>query len=84
MLHMYTEKLPGSFIEEKEYSLVYHFRNSEVKSGLFRTNELNRHLMNVTANMDVQVVSGNKTLEIRSAGIDKGVAAMHWLTKKHP
>ena len=31
-------------------------------------------------------ISGNKVLEVRNAGIDKGVAAMHWLSqiRKYP
>ncbi len=75
----YIDKLPGSFVEEKEYSLVFHFRKSEMESAKHRIRELNRHLLNVMTNMDVQVVPGNKTLEVRNAGVDKGMAALHWL-----
>jgi len=82
ILKLYTGKLPASFIEEKEYSVVFHFRNSEPALASLRVKELTEHLVTFTTNMDIQVLNGNKILEIRNAGIDKGVAALHWLTNK--
>ncbi len=39
------------------------------------------HIASFVGNMDVQILRGNKVVEVRSSGIDKGVAAMHWLSK---
>src|SRR5439155_1125458 len=73
IMNHYAEKLPGSFIEEKEYSLVFHYRRSDPNFASLRVNELTNHLMSFTANMDLQLLHGNKVLEVRNAGIDKGV-----------
>lgn len=86
ILHSFVEKLSGSFVEEKEYSIAFHYRKSEPELASLRVKELMNQLMSFTSNMDVQMIAGSKTLEIRNSGIDKGVAAMHWLggTKKEP
>ena len=83
ILHLYVGKLPGSFIEEKEYSLVFHYRNCEAALAELRVKELTDQLVNFTTNMDVQVLNGNKALELRNAGVEKGVAALHWLSQKN-
>lgn len=80
ILDHYAEKLPGAFVEEKEYSLVFHFRKSDAHSASVRIKELTNHLVSFTANMDLQLLFGNKILEVRNAGIDKGVAAMSWFS----
>ena len=43
--------------------------------------ELTDDLIALTANIDVQVVQGNKTVEIRNAGVHKGLASQNWLVK---
>jgi len=86
ILQQFRERLPGSFVERKEYSLVFHYRRSEAALAALRLRELYNHLVSYTSNMDIQIVNGNKALEIRNAGIDKGVACLHWLShskRKH-
>jgi trehalose 6-phosphate synthase/phosphatase len=81
ILNHYVEKLPGSFVEEKEYSLAFHYRKSNPDFAALRIKELIYYLNNYTANMGVQLLSGNKVLEVRNSGVDKGTAAIHWLSK---
>jgi trehalose 6-phosphate synthase/phosphatase len=81
ILDRYSEKLPGSFVEEKEYSVVFHYRKSDPAFASLRMKELYNYLVNYTSNMDVQLIDANKALEVKNAGIDKGVAALHWLSK---
>jgi trehalose 6-phosphate synthase/phosphatase len=75
----FAEKLPGAFIEDKEYSLAFHYRKADPQLAGLRVKELVGYLMNLISNLDVQILQGNMVLELRNAGIDKGVAAMHWL-----
>ena len=37
-----------------------------------------------TRNIDVQVFEGNKVIEVRNSGINKGTAALEWLTGQTP
>ena len=79
LLKQYELKTPGSFIEEKDYSLAWHFR--KVDSGLaeLRSREITGNLKYVAANLGLQLLEGNKVLEIKSANINKGNAAKLWL-----
>ena len=35
------------------------------------------------ANLDLQVLPGNKVTEIRNAGVDKGAAGLEWMANRH-
>ncbi len=43
--------------------------------------ELVDDLMNFTANIDVQVLQGNKVVEVRNAGLNKGDAGLYFRSK---
>ena len=82
LLEAYSDRLPGSFIEKKEFSLTWHFRGADPELGALRATELRDYLINFTANQDLQVLQGKKVVEIRAAGINKGVTASLWLDDK--
>jgi trehalose 6-phosphate synthase/phosphatase len=81
VLELYVARTAGSFIEEKDYSLVWHYRRVDAELGEVRARELLSHLSFMTANTELQVMEGNKVLEIKAAGINKGNAAARWLAK---
>jgi trehalose 6-phosphate synthase/phosphatase len=84
VLKMFTDKLPGSFVEEKDYSIAFHYRKAEPQLADLRLKELMAYIMTFISNLDVQVLEGDMVLELRNAGVDKGVAAMHWLASRKP
>jgi len=79
ILERYTDRLPGSFLEDKEYSIVLHYRRSDPEMSFLRIRELVADLANYIINKDLQVVQGNRILEVKSSGINKGEAALHFL-----
>lgn len=81
ILDLYVDRTPGSLIEEKDYSLVWHFRKADPEFGEMRARELVSNLQYLTGNMDIQILEGNKVIEIKNAGVNKGRAAMRWLNK---
>lgn len=83
ILDLYVDRTPGSLIEEKDYSLVWHFRKADAEFGEMRARELVSNLQYLTSNMDIQILEGNKVIEIKNAGINKGKAAMKWLNKEN-
>lgn len=78
-LELYVDRVPGSLLEEKEYSLAWHYRLSDPELGALRAKELMDDVVSYTANFDVQVLEGKKVVEIRNAGVNKGAAALHAL-----
>ena len=81
LLMQYADKVPGSFVEEKEYSLSWHYRKADPEHAADVARELTDILLRFTANTNVQVMQGSKVIEIRNAGIDKGKAALYFLSK---
>jgi trehalose 6-phosphate synthase/phosphatase len=79
VLELYVARTAGSFIEEKDYSLVWHYRRADNDLGVERAREMMSHLSFMTANTDLQVMEGHKVIEIKNAGINKGAAATRWL-----
>ena len=81
LLEMYADRLPGSFIEEKEFSYVWHYRKADPELASLRAKELVDDLVHFTANIDIQVVPGNKIVEVGNAGVNKGAAALYFLSR---
>lgn len=75
MLELFQRRSPGSFIEEKRHTLVWHYRNVDPELGFIRSRELLDNLHHLVRNANLNVIDGNKVIEIRVAGIDKGVIA---------
>ncbi|WP_038057370.1 bifunctional alpha,alpha-trehalose-phosphate synthase (UDP-forming)/trehalose-phosphatase [Thermodesulfobacterium hydrogeniphilum] len=83
IMEIYVDRLPQSFIEEKEFSIVFHYRNADPELASLRVAELIDELLILTGNMQANVLLGNKVVEVRPAGIDKGVAANIFLKEKN-
>jgi trehalose 6-phosphate synthase/phosphatase len=76
ILRTYVDQVAGSLIEEKEFSLAWHYRRCDPELGAQRAKELMDDLTHYTANFDVQVIEGKKVVEVRNSGVNKGAAAM--------
>jgi trehalose 6-phosphate synthase/phosphatase len=84
ILQLFVDRLPGALLEEKEYSLAWHYRKSDPDEANLRAKDLLDDLADYTRNIDVQVLEGNKVLEVRNTGVSKGTAAVEWLTGRDP
>ncbi|MBN9297472.1 MAG: bifunctional alpha,alpha-trehalose-phosphate synthase (UDP-forming)/trehalose-phosphatase [Filimonas sp.] len=83
MLNTYTERTPGSFIEEKSYSLVWHYRKTDKELGEMRATELMNNLRYMIADKGLSLLAGNKVVEIKPTEANKGKTAVHYLRKHH-
>lgn len=84
VLDTYTDRTPGSFIEEKSYSLVWHYRKVEEGLGELRANEIVNHLRVIIADKGLQMMHGNKVIEFKNIEVNKGKAAQNWLYGNDP
>lgn len=76
VLESYVDRTPGSFIEEKTYSLVWHYRKVEESLGDLRSNELMSNLKYLVPDKGLQILPGDKVVEIKNMEINKGRAAL--------
>ncbi|HEY3369609.1 MAG TPA: bifunctional alpha,alpha-trehalose-phosphate synthase (UDP-forming)/trehalose-phosphatase [Prolixibacteraceae bacterium] len=76
-----VDKTPGSWIEVKKSSLVWHYRNSDKWLADLREKQLINALMSPCARLKLQIVRGNKVVEVKSMGHNKGTEALRLLGK---
>jgi len=77
LMQLFVNRCAGSFIEEKKSSLAWHYRNTHPDLGFNRSRELRNNLLQLTGNTPLQVMDGNKVLEVRLVGFDKGTTALN-------
>jgi trehalose 6-phosphate synthase/phosphatase len=83
ILEMYSDRLPGSYVEDKEFSLAWHYRMADHEMASAIAKELLDDLVSFTANIAVQVLQGNRVIEVRNTGMSKGDAGSCWLSEDH-
>jgi len=80
VLELYLDRTPGSFLEDKEFSLAWHYREADEEFAEVRVGELKADLAPLVANRNLGVLQGNRVIEVRNAGISKGRAALEWVS----
>jgi trehalose 6-phosphate synthase/phosphatase len=74
ILRLYEQATPGSKIEEKRSSIVWHYRRADTEFGAWKANQLTEELSALTANYPIKVRHGKKMVEVTAAGNNKGTA----------
>ncbi len=72
ILEHFVDRTPGSFIEEKEFSLVWHYRMADPEFGDWLANDLVANLDHMLAESPVKAMKGQKTVEVKSLWANKG------------
>ena len=79
IFEQFQTRTPRSSIEEKSASLAWHYRRCDPEFGSLQAKELRLHLAEVLSNMPLEVLQGNKVIEVRLHGVNKGAAALRIL-----
>ena len=83
MLNRATENCAGTFIEEKRFSLAWHYRNAEPENGISASRKLIAVLSAKTQVLNLKITDGNKVVEVKKKDIDKGKGTLYLLEKNH-
>lgn len=75
---------PGSEVEVKHSSIVWHYRRSDPEFGLWRAKGLLSELTSIAASLPVSVHHGQKIIEVASQLVNKGVAVERLLSLWKP
>jgi trehalose 6-phosphate synthase/phosphatase len=76
VIESYVDRTPGSYLEEMNNVLSWHFEKSDPDHGRIRAYELKDELAVRILNMDLQILEGKDVIEIKPAGMNKGIAAL--------
>jgi trehalose 6-phosphate synthase/phosphatase len=81
VLESFVDRTPGTFIEEKNYSLAWHYRQTDPDFGNKRATELKTVLTSLIGTDNISILSGNKVVEIKSGNVNKGRACSQVLAR---
>jgi trehalose 6-phosphate synthase/phosphatase len=84
IMQRFVLRSAGSFIEEKTNTIAWHYRNTQAGLGFSRSRELLNTLSQLIQNTTLQVIDGNKVVEVRIAGFDKGATALKIVGEMDP
>jgi trehalose 6-phosphate synthase/phosphatase len=82
VLESFVDRTPGSFIEEKNFSLAWHYRNADIELAQKRLSEISTVLTSFISNTDLTLLDGNKVLEVKSSKVNKG-RACNYVLQQH-
>jgi trehalose 6-phosphate synthase/phosphatase len=74
ILEHFVDRTPGSFVEEKKYALVWHYRMAEPEFGEWLANELVAMLEAMLAETELRAFRGEKIIEVKPVWLNKGEA----------
>ncbi|WP_313368848.1 bifunctional alpha,alpha-trehalose-phosphate synthase (UDP-forming)/trehalose-phosphatase [Sphingobacterium mizutaii] len=84
ILQRFTDRTPGSSIEEKSHSLAWHYRKVERAFGLRQAQELLQELRHLNQVLDLQIINGDRVIEIKNKLVNKGKAAINLANEIDP
>jgi trehalose 6-phosphate synthase/phosphatase len=82
IMERFVDRTPGSLVEEKTFALAWHYRRVNSELATVRALELKETLLQLTANLNLAVLDGDKVIEVKNAGVNKGRAASQWLAQE--
>lgn len=84
IMSKFTNRTAGSFIEEKEYSLAWHYRKAQSGLGQLRAQELVDTMRYLIPHQGLQLLHGDKVIEVKNSEVNKGKAATSIVHKLQP
>lgn len=75
------DKTPRSYLETKDASLVWHYRNVDIWLAELRAQQLINALIGPCSRSNLQIVPGNKVVEVKSSDFNKGSEVLRRLEK---
>lgn len=82
ILKMFVAKTPHSHLEMKDNALAWHFRESDSWLGELRAQQLIRALYSICIQQNLQIMQGNKVVEIKSPQYTKGTEVQRLLSRE--
>lgn len=75
IMQYFTERTPGTYVENKESSLTWHYRDADPHFGLWQAKDMQIHMEDVLSNMPLEILQGSRMVEVRHQAANKGAVA---------
>lgn len=76
-----VKRTPKSKMEIKKTALVWHYRAVDAWLAELRVNQLIKNLIGPCSRLNLQIMRGNKIIEIKSSDFNKGTEALRLMNK---
>lgn len=71
----YTERTPGSSVENKDVNITWHYRNADPNYSDWVSKELLAHLTHgIASKLPIEILIGKKAIEVRPKEVNKGTS----------
>ena len=67
----YKDKTDGSYIEEKESSILWNYENTDFEFGQLQAKELQNYIQNVFEHLPIEVIQGNRQVIVVPKDLNK-------------
>lgn len=74
ILEQFVSATPGSLLEEKSAGFAWHYRMADPDFGTLHASKLVLRLERELDGLPVDILSGDKVVELRTQGVNKGIA----------
>jgi trehalose 6-phosphate synthase/phosphatase len=82
LMEKYVDRLPGAWVEERDFTLAWHFERTHPDLSTLRARELIDHLVSLTESSNLKVAEGSKVIEVRPAAMSKANACQPFLARE--
>ena len=83
LMQDFVERTPGSSLEKKRAGLAWHYRAVEPEFGMLRAMDLITSLESQIHRQPLNILRGNRVVEVRHEGVSKG-RALERLLQRYP
>ena len=83
LMNRYAARTPGAVVEQKDFAVVWHYRNVPPELAYVRAANLKHELKSLLDQTDIDTHSGNKVIEVKPNRISKGSVSMERI-QSHP
>ncbi|MFT4224743.1 bifunctional alpha,alpha-trehalose-phosphate synthase (UDP-forming)/trehalose-phosphatase [Dysgonomonas sp.] len=78
-----VKRTPNSKLEIKETALVFHYREVDIWLAELRVSQLINALVNLCSRQNLQILKGNKIVEVKSGEFNKGSEALRLMNQNN-
>jgi trehalose 6-phosphate synthase/phosphatase len=82
-LEKYARLTPGALVEVKPHSIVWHYRAATPYYAQKYAVIIKRALRPILKTYGLELIQGNKVLEIKNPRVSKGAAVQRWLQRDY-
>ncbi|MBF6640288.1 bifunctional alpha,alpha-trehalose-phosphate synthase (UDP-forming)/trehalose-phosphatase [Flavobacterium sp. J49] len=80
IMESFVDRTPGAFVEEKKYSLAWHYRKADPDMAEIRMRELKILLTGFVSENGLSVLDGSMVLEVKNNIVNKGRAVLNLIS----